>query len=760
MAVTDDTDNVHHLFEPDAALIREHLERLFRRCPAEYPGGLIEIAWSDRAGQITNALTFPSDAAGIDFAIECAIERNRSAANVYVGANPRKPGTTRWRAHADDIEISFFHFVECDKAESLAPLRSAPLPYCFAVVTGRRPHDRVHGYWELSVPTHDLAAWAATQRALQEHFKGDAMIDPPRVLRLAGTVSYPPPHKITRGYKIEPVTIRTRYADENGGEPHERRPVTGEVLLNAYRDTRVSEGSTTSGDNTVSQAAEPLGAGPEPEQPGRSEESSDKPNFGEVGFDIAGRIDAIRRGEEWHNNVLALIAHLVTSGYAEAVILAMAAELTLAGWTVDQTRADLRTMIEGARQKWPPGGNSDTDTEDYDAAPPRLSQPEVRWAGRDYGPIPPREWLLGTVFCRMFLSMLTGSGGVGKTAVRLLQYIAAALGCGVLVGEHVFRRARILIVCLEDDENEVRRRIRAACLHHKRIREEDLEGWLFYWTPKNIRLLEADPRGNLRVGHLGDELRRIVSEHNIDLIGIDPFIKAHGVSENDNDAIDRAATLLVEIGVTCRCAVDLVHHHRKGTATAGDADSGRGASSLKDAGRLVSMLTPMSENDAKLFDVGEAERKMLVRLDDAKVNLAPPAARARWFKLVGVDLGNGTEDYPNGDEVQTVEVWTPPDVFQALTTRVINLILDRIDEGLPGEPPGRRYSPTARDTDRAAWSVVQEHYPGLTKEQCQHVIKTWVNNDVLKAEPYHDPEQRKERQGLVVGKRPGDTWEL
>jgi hypothetical protein len=739
MAVTDDTDNVHHLFEPDAALIREHLERLFRRCPAEYPGGLIEIAWSDRNGQITKALTFPSNAAGIDSAIECAIERNRSAANVYVGANPRKPGTTRWRAHADDVEISFFHFVECDKAESLALLRSAPLPYCFAVVTGRRPHDRVHGYWELATPTRDLATWAATQRALQEHFKGDAMIDPPRVLRLAGTVSYPPLHKLTRGYKIEPVTIRTRYADE-AGEPHERQPVIGEVLVNAYRP------------------AEPLSAAPEPEQPGRSEESSDKPNFGEAGFDIAGRIDAIRRGEEWHNNVLALIAHLVTSGYAEAVILAMAAELTMAGWTVDQTRADLRTMIDGARQKWTPDADDDTDTEDYDAAPPPKSLGEWDAGEADYDNIPPRGWLLGNTFCRGFVSGLIGEGAAGKTALRLAQCLAIATGRSDLTGEHVFVRGNVLLLVLEDGRAEIMRRLRAAMLHHK-IDKEDIKGRLFVATLETFNeKLATNVNGETRTGALKAMLESTIDERKIDLTVIDPLKRAHGIPENDNTGMDYVAALLTEIAVTRDCAVDAPYHQTKGGSEPGNADRGRGASSYKDAGRLIYTMTPMSKQEAQTLGVDETERRSLRRIDSAKVNLCPPG-ETRWFQLISVALGNGTEDYPSGDEVQSVEVWTPPDVFRLLTIRVINQILDQIDNGLPGDPPGRRYSPTPRDSDRAAWAVVQEHSPGLTKEQCQHVIKTWVKNEVLKPESYHDPEQRRERQGLIVGQRPGDSWE-
>jgi hypothetical protein len=57
------------------------------------------------------------------------------------------------------------------------------------------------------------------------------------------------------------------------------------------------------------------------------------------------------------------------------------------------------------------------------------------------GPPPPREWLLGNVFCREFLSSLIGDGGVGKTAVRYAQYLSLASNRS-LTGEHVFLRAR------------------------------------------------------------------------------------------------------------------------------------------------------------------------------------------------------------------------------------------------------------------------------------------------------------------------------
>src|ERR1700737_1309146 len=68
----------------------------------------------------------------------------------------------------------------------------------------------------------------------------------------------------------------------------------------------------------------------------------------------------------------------------------------------------------------------------------------------DVAKIPPRGWLLGTTFCRKFISGLIAEGGAGKTAIRYVQYLAAASGRPI-TGEHVHVRSRVLIVCLEDD---------------------------------------------------------------------------------------------------------------------------------------------------------------------------------------------------------------------------------------------------------------------------------------------------------------------
>jgi hypothetical protein len=112
---------------------------------------------------------------------------------------------------------------------------------------------------------------------------------------------------------------------------------------------------------------------------------------------------------------------------------------------------------------------------------PPVSEPRpvIFDAGFDNAPIPPRGWLLGNTFCRKFLSSLLGGGGSGKTAVRIAQTLAMATK-RPLTGEHVFVRCRVLFVCLEDNIDELRRRVRAAMIHYN-IKAEDVQGWL--WPP-------------------------------------------------------------------------------------------------------------------------------------------------------------------------------------------------------------------------------------------------------------------------------------
>jgi hypothetical protein len=366
---------------------------------------------------------------------------------------------------------------------------------------------------------------------------------------------------------------------------------------------------------------------------------------------------------------------------------------------------------------------------------------------------PPRAWLLSNAFARRFLSSLIAEGGTGKTALRYAQYLSLATG-RELTGERVYQRCRVLIVSLEDNADELRRRIRAVMLHYG-IERAELRGWLFLSTPGAHagKLMALNDKGRPARGRVAAALEKDVGEFRPDLVGLDPFVKTHSVSENDNAAVDDVVQILADLAIKHDIAIDAPHHARKGLATPGDADRGRGAGAMRDAFRLNYTLTTMSAEEAEAFGVAEEQRKLYLRVDNAKVNIAPPMLKARWFRLVGVQLGNATDLYPDGDSVQTVEPWVPPDIWQDLDAAMLNRMLDAIDAGLPD---GNRYTDAAKAGEREAWRVVVEQAPDKTEAQAREIIRTWVKTGVLEHAPYRNPTTRKDVKGLRVNaaKRP------
>ena len=164
-------------------------------------------------------------------------------------------------------------------------------------------------------------------------------------------------------------------------------------------------------------------------------------------------------------------------------------------------------------------------------------------------------------------------------------------------------------------------------------------------------------------------------------------------------------------------------------------------------------LTPLTPEEAQTFGLSEADRRFLVRYDSAKVNIAPPSIDAKWFRIVGMPLGNFTDTYPAGDNIQTVEPWSPPDLWIGTDSHLLNRILDAIEHGMEN---GQRYTTANAATARAAWPVVQAALPDKNKDQCRAMLAAWVKNGTLTTENYDDPVDRKTRAGLRVtpSKRP------
>jgi hypothetical protein len=352
------------------------------------------------------------------------------------------------------------------------------------------------------------------------------------------------------------------------------------------------------------------------------------------------------------------------------------------------------------------------------------------------------------------VSGLAASGGTGKTAVRIVQAMAVATGRD-LTGERVYGRFRTLYVALEDNLDEIRRRVWAAAKHYD-IPHDELLDCFYVATPMGMKVGEAslqNPR-DVVPGLLERWLRTVIREKRIDLVVLDPFVKIHSVDENDNGSVDQVVVLLARIATECNCAVDVLHHQPKGRGGPGDPDRLRGASALRDGIRLLYTLTPMDEKEARDFNLPEAKRRSLMRLDSAKTNLNARAQHANWYSVVDKPFGNKTEQYPEGDRIQTCEVWVAPGVnASGITPDVINQIFDQIERG-PAR--GRYYSKDARaGKERQAWLMMKAYWANFTKFQAEALLVNWLKEGFLVETPYHDPVTRKDvKKGLKVQRRP------
>ena len=123
--------------------------------------------------------------------------------------------------------------------------------------------------------------------------------------------------------------------------------------------------------------------------------------------------------------------------------------------------------------------------------------------------------------------------------------------------------------------------------------------------------------------------------------------------------------------------------------------------------------------------------------------------------MVGAPLGNATSEYPNGDEVQTVERWELPDVWGQLDPAILVFrVLDDLGADLAD---GSRYSAEGNaGPANAAWRVVKRHVSSVTEEQARGMIRAWLKSGLLFVQKDQNPKSRKQRNGLWVDdlKRP------
>lgn len=188
---------------PDEAAIRSHLEFLTAPVREAHPDPRVEIAWGDPESGPNNAKTFRLDE--LHEAITHAIWVNQCCNNVYVGVTlKRVDAPLAGRTSREHAALATCLPIDIDKdfVFCAGKLRGIAKPQLM-VLTGQIPETRGQ-LWIRHIPTEDLDLWDDVNRRAVQHCEGDlSALGTYRLMRLAGSVNFPPQRKRERGYVVE-----------------------------------------------------------------------------------------------------------------------------------------------------------------------------------------------------------------------------------------------------------------------------------------------------------------------------------------------------------------------------------------------------------------------------------------------------------------------------------------------------------------------------------------------------------------------------
>jgi hypothetical protein len=337
---------------------------------------------------------------------------------------------------------------------------------------------------------------------------------------------------------------------------------------------------------------------------------------------------------------------------------------------------------------------------------------EEPWAFRrvcDIRPadIPPRDWVLADCYLGKFITVLISPGGVGKSTIGLLDALSIATG-EPLSGHAVIKQGGVLIYNAEDPLDELERRAAAMAQHHN-IKLADIPNvHLLSGRSKPIVFAKPDSNGDTVINE--DAIKRLADwmvKNGIVWAAFDPFVRTHGVNENDNRAIDKVAQAYQLLAELTGSSIAIVHHTNKGAVNAEDsanANHARGASALVNAARIAHVLTNMR-------DPGEATKagfppemyRWYFKRESAKANLTAPADKAEWYKRVSCQL-------PNGETVGVCERAQTAALIVMERERLLNGIRERAQlqcKPGAGAVPYSRLHPYVSNSAKAKADIIE-----------------------------------------------------
>jgi hypothetical protein len=207
--------NVHtQILEADADVISAFLYILFAPDFVHaFPNAWIEVVFIRPDGKLIWSFFSVHD---LEPVVGCVLHMNGGGWNCYVGAALRhgeKP--KKGRAGKEHFCAASHFWADCDDhgcfERAIDISKREQINPSMVHITGTTPHTRAQIWIKSAEPITDLAELETATTALRDAFASDKVQNADRIMRIPGTVNFPPPNKIERGYIIELTTLRAAH---------------------------------------------------------------------------------------------------------------------------------------------------------------------------------------------------------------------------------------------------------------------------------------------------------------------------------------------------------------------------------------------------------------------------------------------------------------------------------------------------------------------------------------------------------------------
>jgi RecA-family ATPase len=244
---------------------------------------------------------------------------------------------------------------------------------------------------------------------------------------------------------------------------------------------------------------------------------------------------------------------------------------------------------------------------------------------------PPRRWVLPDFLPLGIVGLLAAPGGTSKSQFVLQLAYAVASGEPLLGRWQPAEPAGVLVLCAEDDTDEIHRRLHRV---HKAQRDQLKEAGpvahnLFIKSTVGLPSLLTETKPTGEVGRTALATRLVMTAQqipNLKLVIVDPCSRFRGGEENKNEDATRFVEALEFVAQTLGATVIGTHHTNKSSSGFDEAsqNASRGASALSDGVRWQLALQRLTKDRAKSRLVAEDERATHVELSLVKTNYTAP----------------------------------------------------------------------------------------------------------------------------------------